>query len=267
MARNPRATLVLLMRDITFGPEQTKSIWQGEQVYSYLEDAYDRILIYGDRRIFDPIAAYDLSDATARHVQFCGYLSPPMPQRNPAEFRAVASPDGLPLVVVSVGGGADGAAIIKAYLRGLTCPRTPAVASYVVVGPLLPEEDRIEIKDLASECPNLLLTEFDPDFPAAIAAADVVVGMGGYNSVTEAIYFRKRPVIVPRLPGPEEQVLRAEGFARLGLATVVDPTTLSPDTLWDAVRAELQAPSPPDGAISFTGLDEISTALADLRVG
>ena len=265
MERRPRASLVLLMRDITFGPEQTKSIWQGERVYPYLEDAYDRILVYGDQSIFDPISAYGLSEAAARKIQFCGYLAPPMPHRVPAEFHAAASPRGLPLVVVSVGGGADGASVIKAFLQGLMHPDTPAVSSYIVVGPLLPEDDRREIDELASHCTNVQLTEFDPDFSAAVAAADVVVSMGGYNSVTEAIYFRKRPVIVPRLPGPEEQVLRAEGFAPLVLATVVDPATLSSDSLWAAIGAELNAPSVPEVTIPFAGLENISVALDSME--
>lgn len=267
MERTPRASLALLMRDITFGPEQTKSIWQGERVYPYLEDAYDRILVYGDQSIFDPISAYGLSEAAASKVQFCGYLAPPMPHRVPADFHAAASPRGLPLVVVSVGGGADGAPVIKAFLQGLMHPETPEVSSYIVVGPLLPADDRREIDELASRCTNVHLTEFDPDFSAAVAAADVVVSMGGYNSVTEAIYFRKRPVIVPRLPGPEEQVLRAEGFARLGLATVVDPATLSSDSLWAAIGAELNAHSAPEFTIPFAGLEHISVALESMEIG
>lgn len=267
LSRSPRPKLAMLMRDITFGPEQTKSIWHGEQVYPYLDEGYDRILVYGDQRIFDPIAAYALSDSAASRIQFCGYLAPPLPRRDPADFRAVASPHGLPLVVVSVGGGGDGAAIIKAYLQGLVQGETPEVASYVVMGPLLPETDRREIDDLASRCLNLQVMEFDPDFPAAVAAADVVVCMGGYNSVIEAIYFQKRPIIVPRLPGPEEQVLRAEGFARLDLASVVDPATLSPESLWSAIRAELNAPLPPLGVIPFTGLEGITAELAGLEVG
>lgn len=267
LSRRPRPRLAMLMRDITFGPEQTRSIWQGEQVYHYLNDGYDRILVYGDRRVFDPIAAYGLTDTAVSRIEFCGYLPPQPARRDPADIRGAYSPDGLPLIVVSVGGGADGASIIKAYLRGLTLADTPAVSSYIVLGPLLPEADRLEIHQLARVCPNLHLVEFDPDFPAAVAAADVVVCMGGYNSVTEAVYFRKRPVVIPRLPGPEEQILRAEGFAQLGLATVVDPATLSAESLWAAICAELQAEPPPRDVIPFTGLGMITTELANLEVG
>src|SRR5215218_2788731 len=40
-------SLALLMRDITFGPEQTRTIWKNEGVVPLLDEAYEKILIYG----------------------------------------------------------------------------------------------------------------------------------------------------------------------------------------------------------------------------
>jgi predicted glycosyltransferase len=88
--------------------------------------------------------------------------------------------------------------------------------------------------------------------------------MGGYNSVAEAVYFGKRPVVVPRQPGPEEQVLRAEGFAHLGLAKVIKPELLAPDALWAAIDASLSDGAPPALSLPFDGLSRIATALATL---
>ena len=99
--------MALLMRDITFGPEQTRSIWKNEGVYPLLDEAYARILIYGDRRVFDPIAAYELSDVAASRTRFCGYLAPSPPRRSTAQVRDEVGAGALPLVAISVGGGAD----------------------------------------------------------------------------------------------------------------------------------------------------------------
>ena len=56
--RDPSPSMALLMRDITFGPEQTRSIWKNEGVYPLLDETYARILIYGDRRVFDPFLGF-----------------------------------------------------------------------------------------------------------------------------------------------------------------------------------------------------------------
>lgn len=262
--RDPSPALALLMRDITFGPDQTRSIWTNEGIYPLLDEAYARILIYGDRRVFDPIAAYAISKVAASRTRFCGYLAPSPPRRSPAQVRDEVGAGTLPLVAVSVGGGADGCSLLRAYLAGLRSRPGPPVHSYVVTGPLLPEQDRREITEMVDALPNVSTIDFDPDFVAAVHTADAVVCMGGYNSLAESVYFGKRPIVVPRVPGSEEQVLRAEGFARLGLATVVGPDPLSATALWQAIDDELNRADDPAPILDFDGLDQIARALARL---
>jgi predicted glycosyltransferase len=262
--RDPSPSLALLMRDITFGPEQTRSIWKNEGVYPLLDEAYARILIYGDRRVFDPIAAYELSNVAASRTRFCGYLAPSPPRRSAAQVRDEVGAGSLPLVAISVGGGADGCALLRAYLDGLNSRPGPVVHSYMVTGPLLPDQDRREIMEMIDALPNVCAFDFDPDIAAAVRAADAVVCMGGYNSLAESVYFGKRPIVVPRVPGSEEQVLRAEGFARLGLATVVGPDPLSASALWQAIDGELSRADIPAPTLAFDGLDQIARELARL---
>jgi predicted glycosyltransferase len=256
-----RASMALLMRDITFGPEQTRTIWKNEGVVPLLEEAYSKILIYGDQRVFDPITAYGISRQAAARTRFCGYLAPTPPRRSIQQVRDEVGAGGLPISAVSVGGGADGGSLLRAYLTGLRQGLGPRVHSAIVTGPLLPDQDRQEIADMGNGLPNVTVVDFDPDFAAVVRAADVVVCMGGYNSIAESVYFGKRPIVVPRVPGSEEQVLRAEGFAQLGLATVVGPEPLSPASLWEAINGELRAP-PPVPSLAFDGLDQIARELA-----
>jgi predicted glycosyltransferase len=265
--RDPPPSLALLMRDVTFGPEQTRSIWTNEGVYPLLDQAYDRILVYGDRRVFDPIVAYGMSELAAARTRFCGYLAPLPPRRSPAQVRAEIGAGTLPLIAVSVGGGGDGGAFLHTYLAGLRDGSRGPVQSYVVTGPLLPQRDRAEIMDMIDALPNVRVVDFDPDFTAVVQAADAVVCMGGYNSVAESVYFGKRPIVMPRVPGSEEQVLRAEGFARLGLATVVGPEPLDAIALWDAIDRELSRASSPEPVLAFDGVECIARELAGLAAG
>ena len=256
------ATLALLMRDITFGPEQTRTIWQNEGVIPLLDEAYEKILIYGDRRVFDPVTAYGMSPHAASRTRFCGYLAPAQPRRSVQHVRNEVGAGALPMVAVSVGGGADGCSLLRAYLTGLRQGLGPPVHSYIVAGPLLPDPDRQEIADMTDGLLNVYFVDFDPDFAAVIQAADVVVCMGGYNSIVESVYFGKRPIVAPRVPGSEEQVLRAEGFARLGLATVVNHEMLSAASLWEAIDGELHAPPSLATPLAFDGLNQIARELA-----
>ena len=102
-------------------------------------EVYDRILVYGDRAVFDPIAAYGMSDchrrahAILRLSRACATAA--QPGRRCA---ATSAPADLPLVAVSVGGGVDGGALLRAYLAGLGERTGRPLFSYVVTGPLLP---------------------------------------------------------------------------------------------------------------------------------
>ena len=93
------------------------------------------------------------------------------------------------------------------------------------------------------------------DVPSYIAAADVVVGMAGYNTTAEILRVEKPAVLVPR-PGPRaEQRMRARLFAEHEWVRVVDPDELSPSTLARAVCGALG--DPPVSAVGpdLGGLD------------
>jgi predicted glycosyltransferase len=95
-----------------------------------------------------------------------------------------------------------------------------------------------------------------------VAAADAVVTMGGYNSVWEAVGAGKRPIIVPLAEGSEEQPLRAQRLADLGLATVLPLTELTPRRMAAAMLAELARGVTPAATLDFDGLDRAGVALA-----
>ncbi len=260
-----RARLALLMRDITFGPGQTRQIWTNEGVYPLLDHSYERILVYGSQDVFDPIEAYGLSPLAAAKTVFCGYLAPPPPARDPLAVRAALGAADRPLVLVTGGGGADGGPTQRAYLEGLRDGAAPAgLVSFVVIGPLLDESERPAVAALAAGLPGVALTPFEPDLAAVVHAADAVVCMGGYNAVSEAVFAGKRPVVVPRKPGPEEQIIRARRFAALGLARVVPPEDVSAATLWRVLRDELGRGTSPPPRLRFGGRPRIVAELAAL---
>lgn len=262
--RSPRPGFALLMRDITFSPEQTRDIWKNEKAYPYLDNLYDKILVYGEQAIFDPIESYAMSSAASSRTRFCGFLAPQPPCRSEEQVRSELRVGNRRLIAVSSGGGADGGPILRSFLSGLSAREDSSVVAYLVEGPLLPAEERVAIQSLAARLPNVTLVPFDADYAAVVRAADAVVSMGGYNSVVEAVSFGKRPVIVPRLPGALEQQLRAEGFVALDLAHMVAPETLSAETLWNAIDAELGNSTPLPRKLDLDGRNVIASELAKL---
>lgn len=149
----PNTRLVLLMRDITFGPDQTRSLWKGEHVYPLLDFAYDRILVYGSRDVFDPILEYEMPEAAAQKTIFAGYLTPAPPHRSPETVRQSLGIGDRPLLAASVGGGADGGAILRVLLEGWSQHAPADLAGYIVLGPLLPQATARQFFASPAACP------------------------------------------------------------------------------------------------------------------
>ncbi|MFT4038274.1 MAG: glycosyltransferase [Thermomicrobiales bacterium] len=259
--RAPR--FVLGLRDITYGPKQTRAAWARADALALMDEVYDEILIYGCREVYDPIRTYGLPKRVARKTRFTGYLRPTAPLRPPDDVRAELGAAGGPLVAASVGGGVDGADVLTALLHASAAGLLPEVALSLVTGPQMPLAEQARLADLAAGLPGVSLATYRDDYLSHVAAADVVVTMGGYNSVWEAIGQGQRPIVIPRDTRSDEQQVRAQRLAELGLATVLQPHDLTPQQLASAILAELAAPPPvPPPWLDFTGLEHAATALA-----
>lgn len=253
-----RPALVLGLPDIVDTPAVVQRDWPREGAFTLLDDVYDHILVYGDRRVFDPVTEYGLSPTAAAKVVWCGYLQPAKPSEPAAAVREQFGAAGTPLVVATVGGGQDGMPVLKSTLSALGRSELAGVSALVVTGPLLAEPELRDITRDAAKRPGVTVVPHLPGLVAALAAADVVVTMGGYNTVREAIGVGKRPVIVPRVRRDRptsEQLLRAERLAALGLATLLHPIDLTPESLARAIRDELDRGFSAPPLLDFGGLD------------
>jgi predicted glycosyltransferase len=227
---HPQAFVVLGLRDILDAEDVIKQVWENEGAYEALRRYYDRVLIYGSRDIFDTHWTYQLP-ALPHGIHYCGYVVKQGPLKPAHEVRQAA---GLPkprYVFVSAGGGSDGTALMRAYVGAVRILGARAdFATLMAVGANAPPEIRRELEAEARGLP-IRIVPYVEDSMSHMAAADLVVCMAGYNTLTEVLYLKKKALVVPR-PGPSaEQRMRAGLFARRRLIDVLDPTDLSPEPL------------------------------------
>ncbi|MDQ3468018.1 MAG: hypothetical protein M3411_07255 [Chloroflexota bacterium] len=257
----PRPAFIFLMRDITFGAKQTRDLWRPERAFDFLDRVYDRILVYGSRELYDPIEEYQISPTAAAKTRFCGYLRPPAPTRTSAEIRHELGASDRPLIVVTVGGGADGGAIVRAYLSALSHGPPDDLVSFIVSGPLLDHAERDAITELADRHPNVTLRTFHPDLISYLHAADLIVTMGGYNAMVESVVTGKPTLVIPRKPGSEEQLIRGERFAERGFVDLLPPRELTPHRLGEAIVTGLQRGERPPRSLPLDGREAIMDEL------
>jgi predicted glycosyltransferase len=212
--------------------------------------------------VFDPVPAYGMSSIAAQKLAPCGYLRRADVRRPPQAVRQELGIANQPLVLVTVGGGGDGFQVLKSYLDMLAQDSAPSFHSLLVTGPLMADHRRGLLRRAAS-APAVTLLEFTPDLLSYMAAADLVVGMAGYNTVCEILSLGKRSVLIPRGHTRAEQRMRASLLAERNLARLLAPEELTPESLRQAIRAALHSPLP-TATLNLNGLENISRAISGL---
>lgn len=259
--------MVLLLRDILDAPEATRLQWERRRHHETIHDYYDRVLVVGTEQVFDAAAEYGFPESTARKVRYCGYIERPAPAKPAEQVRRELGLGAGPLALVTAGGGGDGWHLMRTYLDGLAGRGDCGFDTLLVVGPEMAREQQAELARMAARCARVVVREFTDDMMSCMGAADVVVAMGGYNTVCELLTLRKKMLIVPRVKPVQEQWLRAKRMQDMGLLRVIHPDALTPETLIGAVRDELARQ--PDGgdalqAFALDGLPRIGAAIAEL---
>jgi predicted glycosyltransferase len=267
---HPGTRTILGLRDIMDDAESTRRDWKEKGVYDVLEQYYSEIWVYGNREFYDPICEYNIPEQTSRKIIFTGYIPRAVPK--PGNVREVrreqrVAPDEK-LVVVTTGGGGDGYGHVAAFLTMLEeWGESPPFRTVIVTGPFMPKKQRTEVfargRALQIRC-----YRFYRRMERLIGAADVVVSMGGYNTVCEILTQGKPSLIIPREKPRREQLIRAEVLHQHSLADFLPWPQLDPRLLRKKLLALLEKPEPYYRAIQefeFTAFEVMRQRLSEFR--
>jgi predicted glycosyltransferase len=246
-AHLPDTRIVLGLRDILDDPHVVRRTWAEQGVYQALARYYDRILVYGERDHFPLDRAYALPAEVRAKLSYTGYLRKREETAAPVELRRRLGLDpARPLLLSTVGGGGDGMALLARTLEAipLVRERLPSLEALIVTGPLMDGAEQANLQRLTRSLAGVRLMSFLPQLTSAMAAADVTVCMGGYNTVSELLACRRQAVVVPRVEPRKEQLIRARLLARRGLLHTVEPDRLTPARLGRAILEALDEGNP-----------------------
>jgi predicted glycosyltransferase len=193
-----------------------------------------------------------------------GYLKRELRPEVPAPLEMAALPKKSPYILVTPGGGGDGAelvdAVLSAYERFNERLPWPAL---IVYGPFLPARQRTEFERRAARLERITTLTFHEHLENLMEEAIGVVCLGGYNTFCEVLSLNKRSIMVPRVTPRAEQLLRADTARKLGLVQVISPFELTPQRLAEALIHLPDQPAPAKRRIPglLNGLRNINAAV------
>lgn len=255
----PKTRTILGLRDIMDEAATVVMDWKKKGVYSILDRLYSEIWIYGNQEIYDPVTEYDIPDAIGQKMIYTGYIPRKVPGPEIARKlrRKFGAREKEKVVLVTTGGGGDGYPVIDTYLSMIerfSC-RTP-IRSLIVTGPFMPLEERDDVQARAKRL-GIRCWDFYAKMENLIAASDLVVCMGGYNTICEILSQKTLALVVPREVPRKEQLIRAMAMKNRQLVDYIPWSRMTPALMHEKITDLLCSPEPYQNAIrdfSLTGL-------------
>jgi predicted glycosyltransferase len=266
----PNTRAILGLRDIMDDAATVKKDWDEKGVYEVLESLYSEIWVYGDREFYDPIAEYDISESISRKIYFTGYIPRKIPGKE--AVRNIRKELGVQqeekLVVVTTGGGGDGYNVMRNYVNMLeSINGNLPFKSVLITGPFMPKKKRKKIFKRARKL-GVRTFHFYRQMETIFAAADLVVSMGGYNTLCEILSQGTLSLVIPRETPRKEQMIRAQAFKRQNLVDFIPWGEFNPKILQEKILTLLESPDHYREAIAqfrLTGIETMQQRLRQFR--
>lgn len=238
----PNCKTILGLRDVLDESSVVCKDWAGKDVYRYLDELYDEIWVYGNQNIYNPIKEYKIPSTLEPKIKFTGYIPRKLWPNNVRKkirkrYRIL---DEDTFILVTAGGGGDGCELLNHYLSMHDFfPTSLPFKSLMITGPFMPKSSRENIKKRAKKY-GIKSQPFHPYMEQLIAAADLVISMGGYNTICEILSQQTPALIIPRETPRKEQLIRAEKLNKQHLIDYLSWKEVSAQLLRDKIITILE---------------------------
>ncbi|WP_137393342.1 glycosyltransferase [Agrobacterium larrymoorei] len=244
-----RPLVMTSLRDIL---QERAKPGRDEETIELVKKHFDTVLVHGDPDFVRLEETFPLAEQISQRIVYTGLVAPAKPQAPQERFD----------VVVSAGGGAVGANLLKAALAA--APDLPELKSWcLITGPNMPKADFDAISAQAGDTVSVF--RFRKDFASLLSGAKLSISQAGYNTVCDILQAKCRSLLIPFAAGGEtEQGARASRLSKLGLAHVLEEDAISPQSMAEAIKQTLALAEPGETTLDLDGAAGTARALRKL---
>ena len=255
-AAKPRPIVASSIRDIL---QEQRKPGRDEETLATLRRHFDHVIVHGDPALVRLDATFPLASSIAGMISYSGLVAPEL-----SSMPSAIEPRWD--VVVSVGGGAVGRAVLEAAIRSKPLTDLAGARWLAITGTNLSEPDAAAISGLANSH-GVELARFVPDLLQVLALARLSISQAGYSSVADILRAGARAVLVPfAADGETEQARRAALLDERGLAVAVSEAGLDAGKMAGAIKRAL-ALTPARNTIDLNGAPQTAAILRRLAAG
>ena len=259
----PGCLVVCSVRDILVEKEDAAK--HELRAVNTLNHYFDAVLVHADPKLAQISETFARFDEITIPVIYTGYIArrPAADAGEKMRRRLQISRDEI-LIVASAGGGSVGAPLLKAAIRAFDRLKVANRAHLkVFTGPYLDHDEFSRLQRSAGR--DAEINNFSPDFLSYLAAADLSISMGGYNTTMNILATGVRALLWPFAQN-REQRMRAERLERMGILKIVADKDLAPDRLAGIMAGMLSAADRTSTGIDLDGAANTAAWLDKLKI-
>jgi predicted glycosyltransferase len=233
-AQNPRPLVASSVRDILVDKGKPG---RALEIAQLVRHSFDVVLVHGEEKLVPFGRTFPAAEAIADRLHYTGYVVdvPSVPKFDRAKGE----------VLVSAGGGAVGAPLLRAALAARPLSPLRDRQWRLIAGQNLPVADYDALRAEVAGDPGIALDRHRADFTQLLASCHVSLSQAGYNTVMEILALNTPAVVVPFAEGAEsEQALRAQLLAERGALDCLDAAGLDPAILAATLDGRAKAGGP-----------------------
>ena len=234
----PRCGVISSVRDILVEKDNQQK--HEGRVLETLNHYFDAVVIHSDPKVITLNETFLRFAEINIPVVYTGYIAPKTPDSIRGSVRnRLGIREEETLIVASAGGGSVGKPLLEAVIQAFSLLKIKTGAHLrVYTGPFISEKDFAALKHMKNIARSVHLEKFTDDFLSLLAAADLSISMGGYNT-TMNILTSGVPALVWPFAQNREQRLRAKRLADLGGLRVINDQDFIPGNLARLMRKTL----------------------------
>lgn len=267
-AKEKDITIVCSLRDLIMTQPMSESakIRRQEKICRLIDRFYDLVLFHGDAnllRLEDSFPAVNKLDCD---LFYTGYVAPVVEELPATPEDIISLNRSEPSIVVSVGGGRHGYPLLEAILSAnLILKRSLPHKIHCFAGPFMAKAEFERLQTIAAEQDNVVIRRFTPRLTQYMQQADLSVSLGGYNTIMNILQTKVCSLVLPSLNEhqADEQSIRAQKLAHLGIIGLLQPQDLEPAILAEKIITHLNAKTP-DNNFNLSGAATTADKLKEI---
>ena len=218
---NPSSKIISSVRDII---EYKGGGENDDYIAKLINEWYDMVLVHGDENCLHLKQSFRQIDKISVPIFHTGYIVRPIP-------RNIKKGTQYPIILASIAGGRLGNELLESIIDSHLLIKEKIKHSLIIFSGAFQndfKQQEKKITELNSE--DIKLHFFDSTiYLNYLSQADLVISLGGYNSIIESVSAKKTMLVYQRgfSGGNEEQDLRIKIFEDLGCLKILKPKDLN----------------------------------------